>query len=293
MDSGTDNSPLVVIVGPTGSGKTSLALQLAKQFNGEIICADSRTVYKGMDIGTAKPTPQERKMIPHHLLDIATPDHPITAADFKSLATEVITKIDNKGKVPFLVGGSGLYIDAVIFDFSFRGEPNAALRLELAKLSVAELQEKVIALGLELPENDRNPRHLMRLIETGDVRKTNHVLRSNTLILGIEVEKEELERRLSERLDIMLANGLEEEVIRLVGIYGWHCPPLQTIGYQEFKEYFDGERSLARVKDAILLHSLQYAKRQKTWFKRNKSIHYLYELDESVDLLTTFLNKKI
>lgn len=293
MGSNTDYTPLVVILGHTASGKTSLALRLAELFNGEIICADSRTVYKGMDIGTAKPTPEERRRVPHHLLDIISPDHPISVADFKAQAVETISKIHAKGKLPFLVGGSGLYINAVIFDFSFRGKSKPEVRQALRDLSVSDLQQRVFDLGFALPENSQNPRHLARIIETGSITAVNNKLRPNTLIIGMEIDKNELGTKLAVRLDGMLQAGLEQEAKRLSDTYGWGCKTLQTIGYQEFEPYFNGDVSLDQVRQAILLHSLQYAKRQKTWFKRNKHIRYIYKLDEAVDLLTTFLNKKI
>lgn len=292
MEPITDIPPLIVIAGPTGSGKTSIAIRLAQQFNGEIICADSRTVYKGMDIGTAKPTKLERTKVAHHLIDVSTIDRPITAAEFKTLAQDTIIEVASRGKVPFLVGGTGLYIDAVIFNFSFSPQPSIRDRVKLEKLSVAELQERLTREGIALPENSKNKRHLVRRLEIGGNLPRQTSLRPNTLVLGLKIEREKLKEQISARLDAMLARGLESEVEYLADKYGWGSKALQTIGYQEFKAYFDGSCDLEGVRQAIKTHSLQYAKRQKTWFKRNKHMHYIRSFDEGADLVTTFLNKK-
>lgn len=291
MESIPDDAPLIVIVGQTASGKSAMAMELAMRFNGEIICADSRTVYKGMDIGTAKPSAEDQRKVSHHLLDITTPDRPITVADFKQRALQALAGIQARGKLPILVGGTGLYVDAVIFDFSFRAAPDPKERKKLLGLSVEELHRKVQALGLPLPENEHNPRHLIRQIESNGEAVQTGELRKRTLIFGLLVEKEELEKRITTRLENMIGQGLEQEVRELADRYGWECRALQTIDYQEFRPYLEEDTSLVSTKEAIIRHSLQYAKRQKTWFKRNKHIHYIRKTEESVDLITTLLNK--
>src|SRR5688572_19055378 len=190
MEPKPDKSPLVVIVGETASGKTALALELALLFNGEVIAADSRTIYKGMDIGTAKPTMEERATVPHHLIDITTPDKPITAADYKKLADQTIKEVINRGKLPILVGGTGLYIDAVIYDFVFSGKPDEENRKLLQAMTINELQEKLKKLNIPLPTNFKNPRHLIRQLETGGMLAVPRKLRSNTLVLGIDLDRE-------------------------------------------------------------------------------------------------------
>lgn len=292
MESNTNISPLIVIAGPTGSGKTSLAIELAARFNGEIICADSRTVYESMNIGTAKPNAVDRQKVPHHLIDITAPDRPITVADFKILAQETIAEVASRGKVPFLVGGTGLYIDAFIYDFSFRGAPDYSARAEFETMSVGQLQERLNQLNLALPENSKNKRHLIRQIESGAEQPKVHNLRPNTLVIGLEVENELLAERIGDRLDDMFTSGLEIEARDLASKYGWDCKPMQTIGYQEFEPYFKGRVGLEDVKKAILRNTIRYAKRQRTWFKRNKHMRYIRKVDEAVDLITTFLNKK-
>src|ERR1700758_1680789 len=160
-----ETKPLVVIVGPTASGKTKLAVELAEKFGGEIICADSRTVYRGMNIGTAKPTEEERRRVPHWGLDLVDPDQRFTAADFKSYAEQKISEIRARGRMPFLVGGTGLYIDGVIFDYRFGTAPDEKLRAQLEKMSLEELHEYCAKNNIMLPENDKNKRYVIRAIE--------------------------------------------------------------------------------------------------------------------------------
>ena len=291
MEPQPDQSPLIVIVGPTGSGKSAWGLALAKRFNGEIIAADSRTVYQGMDIGTAKPTSEDRAQVAHWLIDTISPDESFTAADFKRQAGYAIQAITQKGKVPFLVGGTGLYVDALLYNFTFMAKPDPEERLRLQKLSVEALQAELEARGVPLPTNVKNPRHLIRQLETGGMPAAKRVLRPNTLIIGINCETDELQQRIAQRVEEMFAAGLEQEVQGLVEKYGWDCAVLQTIGYQEFQDYFAGRATLDEVRRAIKKNTIQYAKRQRTWFKRNKSIHWLDKREESVDLITSFLNK--
>ncbi|MET0779639.1 MAG: tRNA (adenosine(37)-N6)-dimethylallyltransferase MiaA [Candidatus Saccharimonadales bacterium] len=291
MESKSGNTPLIVVVGQTASGKSALALDLAERWNGEIIAADSRTVYKTMDIGTAKSSEAEQKRAPHHLLDVATPDKPFTASDFKQAADKAIADIAARGKLPVLVGGTGLYIDSVIFDFSFRGVFDAARRKELERLPVTALQTILTERGIALPANEQNPRHLIRAIETEGQVGVRHELRSNTLVIGLLVDREELRKRVTARVDAMLAAGLEHEVLGLAKKYGWDIGPMQTIGYQEFEAYIAGDITIEVVREAIITHTMQYSKRQKTWFSRNKGIHWISKTEEAVGLVTTFLNK--
>ncbi len=291
MAASTDR-PLIVVVGPTASGKSSLALYVAERYNGEIIAADSRTIYQGMDIGTAKPTSQERCRAPHHLLDICKPDQVFSAAEYQKLAREAIKDISSRGKIPVMVGGTGLYVDSIVYNFSFRGHGDAGLRKDLERLSVAELQSRLLQEGLELPNNQANPRHLIRAIETRGATSRKEETRANTIILGVQHDKESLERRVEQRVDNMLVLGLEDEARRLADHYGWGCQALQSIGYQEFRPYFDGLASVQEVRRLIIRHTMQYAKRQKTWFRRNQSIHWISDFEEANDILTTFLDKR-
>jgi len=266
-------------------------MTLAKKFNGEIICADSRTVYKGMDIGTAKPSKADQQQIKHHLLDVASPDQHFTAADFKRLALTAIADIQNRGKLPIMVGGTGLYIDSIIFDYDFRPAADPARRAELQKLSVEQLQAQLEAEGIALPVNDRNPRHLVRALETGGVPSNKQALLPWTLVLGLAVEREELRQRLTVRTNQMLEKGLKTEVEQLFKKYGWDCEAMSAVGYKEWQAYSMGMQSLEQTQELIINNSLSYAKRQRTWFKRNKSIQWLVGPSQAVDITTTFLNK--
>lgn len=252
---------LVVIVGETASGKSALALKLAKLLNGEIIAADSRTVYKGMDIGTAKPTGGEQKQTPHHLIDVIEPNQNFTAADFKNLANQAILEITNKNRLPIMVGGTGLYIDSVLYDYQFSKR------------------------GTERDPN--NPRHLL---SSGEDRKRG--LRENTLIIGLSPQRDELKERVARRVDEMLTAELVEEVRALVKHYGWEAKAFQAPGYRAFTSYLKGELSLNEARELFIKNDLDLAKRQRTWFKRNNSIHWVNNSEEAVDLVTTFLNKK-
>lgn len=282
--------PLIVILGETASGKSDLAIKLAKKFDGEIIAADSRTIYKGMDIGTAKPSLVDQKNVAHHLIDVTTPNKPLNVSDFKKLTLSAIEDISNRGKLPFLVGGSGLYIDSVIFDFEFRKPGNHKQRDYLNKLSITELQEKLIKLGIDMPANNANPRHLIRSIETNGTSSIKHPLRDNTLIIGLKIDKTILENRIRERIDQMLKDGLINEVEELTLKYDFQTLAFQTPGYKVMREYINGNLSLDDAKERFAHSDMQLAKRQRTWFKRNKSVHWVNQQGQVVDLVTTFLN---
>jgi tRNA dimethylallyltransferase len=282
--------PLVVLVGQTGSGKSALAIELARRFNGEIISADSRAIYKGMDIGTAKPSVEDQAKVPHHLIDVVTPNQPFTVADFQRLAREAIAGVTNRGRVPFLVGGTGLYVDSVIYDFSFRRPANPMERQRLQAMTVEELQREIEERGLPLPENEQNPVHLIRTLETEGEVSQHGPLRTNTLVLGLTIEKDKLERRIQDRVEGMVAQGFTDEVRNLSSKYGWDVSALQAPGYKEFRLYLAGEVSLEETEQQFVRSHLQYAKRQKTWFKRNADIIWISNSEEAVDRVTTFLN---
>ena len=291
MESAADNPPLIVLVGPTASGKSHIALRLAEKFDGEIISADSRTIYKHLDIGTAKPNPEQLQRIPHHLINVVEPDRSFTAADFKRAAIKVIADIASRGKLPIMVGGTGLYIDGVIFDFTFLPPGSKQEREQLDKLSVEELQHLLQARNITLPVNERNPRHLIRRLETGDASHIPRQLRPNTLVIGIQVDPDELRERITKRIDTMLDHGLTQEAVNLGRQYGWDVQALQTIGYREFRPYAGGVQTLEITRERIIRDTISYAKRQRTWFKRNKSIHWMYDRENIEDIITTFLSK--
>ncbi len=248
---------LIVIVGETCSGKSGLAMDLAKRFNGEIISADSRAVYRGLDIGTAKPTKKDQTKVRHHLIDIIEPGESFSVAKFKKLANKAIKDIAKRGKLPILAGGSGLYIDSVIYDFSFN--PNAE-------------------------RDPKNPRHAL-------TNPSNKKLRGNTLIIGLRLERSKLESRLRKRVEQIVNSGLVQELKGLIDQYGPDIEVFRAPGYRAFMKYLNQEIDLEEAKELFVRYDLDLAKRQKTWFKRNKSIHWITNREQVVELVTTFLNK--
>lgn len=286
-------SPLLVIVGETASGKTDLAINVAQEFNGEIICADSWTVRREANIGTAKPTFAQRQLIPHHLLDVVGPDEDFTAAVFKRLAMRAINDIGFRGKLPIMVGGTGLYVDGVLYDYGFLPAGDRTARMELNTLSQAQLLQKIADAGLEIGDVDiGNKRRLIRLIEVNGAQPTRQALRQNTLILGITPDHETLEKRVIARVDAMLVAGLEDEVRKLVDGYGWQCEALKGISYAQWRGYFEDHETHEIARAKIIKATLDLAKRQRTWFKRNKSIQWLttpVNRMEVVDSVTTLL----
>jgi tRNA dimethylallyltransferase len=286
------NHPLVVIVGETGSGKSSLAMDIARRFNGEIVGADSWTVYRDFNIGTAKPTTADMAEIPHHMFNVVTAPDGFNAALYKSMALTAIAGIVQRGKLPILVGGTGLYIDSIIFDYNFLppGEPMERERLNSLSLDelLAEASQKRISLEAI---DHRNKRRVIRAIETNGQVPSSRALRENTLVIGISPEREHLRERITKRVDTMMQAGLEYEVQELSATYGWGVEPMKGIGYYEWRDYFLGTQSLAQTRDRIISSTMNLAKRQRTWFKRNSSIHWLSNRDKYVDILTTYLNK--
>lgn len=288
-------TPLVVIVGETASGKTALGIELAKRLNGEIICADSWTVYKGFDIGTAKPGKEEQAGIPHHLLNVADPAIGYSAAVFQRQAKEAIREIASKGKLPIIVGGTGLYIDSILYDYSFLPASDPELRAELNGLSLDELLQRADAMKLDTSYIDvRNKRRIIRLIENDGVLPTKKPLRPNTFIVGLRRPAEALRQRITARVDVMVEDGLVDEVRQLGERYGWDCEPMKAPAYRAFKDYVDGTISLEMAKERTVQNDLKLAKKQRTWFKRNNSIHWVddrSEITDIVDSITTYLNK--
>lgn len=285
--------PLIVIVGETASGKSKLAIDLASNFNGEIISADSWAIRKELNIGTAKPAASEQAKVRHHLIDVVEPCADFTAAVFKELALTAIDDIHRRGKIPIMVGGSGLYVDGVIYNFNFLKEGEPAQRALYNKLTVAQLLKRAEKAGYDLTGIDlRNKRRLVRLLETKGARATKQELRPNTLIVGIKQTRAQLKRRVEARVEKMLKLGLEAEVKGLAEQYGWQCEGLKGIGYSQWKDYLAGSQTLGETKQKIIKATLELAKRQRTWFKRNKSIQWTDTPKKAVEIVTTFLSKK-
>lgn len=289
---------LIVILGPTASGKTKLAIKLAKKFNGEIISADSRQVYKEMNIGTAKPSKEELKEIPHHLIDIVKVNKDFNVALYKILALKKIKKIHRKGKLPFLVGGTGLYISAIVDNLEFpKIPPNKKLRKRLEKKSTKELFKIYKKLDPEGAKyiDKKNKRRLIRAIEVSKIsnipfwkqRKKKKPL-FEILQIGIKINKKDLEKRIKKRVNEMIKKGLEKEAKKLIRKYR-NAPSLETIGYQEWKDYFLGKIEKKEVIKKIILHTKQYAKKQMSWFKRDERIIWIKNFKEAEKLIRNFL----
>jgi len=268
--------PLIVIVGPTASGKTTLAIEIASSINGEIICADSRTIYKGMDIGTAKPTPSERGEIPHWGLDLVNPGEYFSASDFKDYASKKIEEISERGKVPMLVGGTGLYIDSIIFDYKFGKKANLEKRQELQQLEVEKLQDYCRKNNIKLPVNYKNKRHLIRAIENdGMIQKKRDTPLEGTIIVGIATDKLTLLDNISRRITQMFDSGVIDECRQLADRFGWDNESMKSNAYILIKRFIDNEIDLVEVKNTLSNLDWKLAKRQLTWFRRNPFINWL------------------
>lgn len=281
--------PLVVIVGPTASGKTSLAIELAEKFNGEIICADSRTIYKGMDIGTAKPTVREQARVPHWGLDLVEPGTRFTAADFKQYAEQKIDEIRARGHMPFLVGGTGLYVDAVIFNYQFGNAADLARRAELEQMSLDELYNYSKKNNIDLPENDKNKRYVIRAIEqNGQLSARDQYPISTSIIVGITTNKEDLRARIVRRVEQIFDNGVVEEAMMLGKKYGWEGEAMTGNVYRLIHEYLQGHLTMSELREKNTTWDWRLAKRQLTWLRRNSYIEWR-ELEDAKVYLSTLL----
>lgn len=282
---------LLVIAGPTASGKTDLAVRIAKRHKGEIISADSWTVYRGFDIGTSKPTITQQKAIKHHLIDVREATEGFNAPIFKEMGEKAIADIRKRGKLPIMAGGTGLYIDSVLFDFGFLPNVTPEERAELSVLAIPELIERAKELQIDLSDIDiRNKRRIVRAIEAKGEKPTKKEMKAGTLIVGLQPSREELRKRVEQRTEQMLAAGLEQEVKVLADKYGWEAEPMKGIGYREWRAYFEGNQSLEQTKQRIVSSTMNLAKRQRTWFKRNTEIHWFGSADEAFGFITSRLN---
>ena len=290
---------LVVVAGPTASGKTALAIDLAKRLNGEIVSADSMQIYKYMDIGSAKPDEEERNAVPHHLIDFLEPDEEWSVADYTEAAHRAIAEIASRGKTPIMAGGTGLYINSVVNDVSF-GEIDTdyEIRAELQQLADEKGNEALIEMLCEFDPvsakrlHPNNLRRVIRAIEfyrvTGVPISRHQEMTQQTqsryapVMFLINWEREVLYDRINRRVDMMIENGLLNEVKMLMDMgYTKELNSMKGIGYKELIDYFNGECSLEEAVDLIKQSSRRYAKRQLTWFRRDDRIHML-DADKNV-----------
>lgn len=281
--------PLVVIAGPTASGKTSLAIEVARSCGGEIICADSRTIYKYLDIGTAKPSKDDQLSVPHWGLDLVVPGQSFSAADFKRYATEKIAEIRSRGHIPIMTGGTGLYIDSVIFDYQFGAPPDDKLRAHFGKMSLGELHEYCKKNNVILPENQNNKRYVIRAIENANSRpKGRSTPVENTIIVGITTEKDTLRAQIMRRVEQMFADGIVDEAIMLGKKYGTKNEAMRSNIYPLVYQYIDGDVTLNEAKEKCAILDWHLAKRQLTWLRRNSFIQWLSPI-EAKDYLVSQL----
>ena len=284
---------VIAIVGPTASGKTALSIELAKKYNGEIINGDSMQVYQGLDIGTAKITEEEMEGVPHHLLSFKEPTEAFSVADYQRLVRAKIAEIRAQGKLPIIVGGSGLYVQAVLYDFQFTEEQvdevaRKAYYEELEKLGPDAMHAKLKKLDPQTAESihPNNTRRVIRAIEMielngvskaseaqnrGEIPLYNHVI----LGLGQNMSREELYDRINHRVDVMMDKGLLEEVKGLWQQNIRGVQSIQAIGYKELYDYLDGKCSLDVALDSLKQNSRRYAKRQLTYFRNKMDIYFI------------------
>ena len=276
------HEPLVVILGPTAVGKTGLAIQLALALNGEIVNADSRQVYRYMDIGTAKPSREELAAVPHHLIDVVTPDQPYTLAEYQRAAYQAITGILARGKLPLLVGGTGQYLTAVIEGWNIPAvSPSAELRAELEDFAATHgaraLHDRLRAADPAAAAriDYRNVRRVIRALEVWMLTGTpiSALQRKSPppyriLQIGLSRPRGDLYARIDARIAQMLAAGLENEVRALLQAgYTWDCPAMSGLGYAQWQPYLAGEITLEQVVQAIQRETRAFARRQYTWFR--------------------------
>ena len=278
---------VIVICGPTASGKTALSIELAKKINGEIVSADSMQVYKDMDIGSAKVTAEEMQGIKHYLIDIKRPDERYSVADYKHDAKVAIEEIINKGKVPIVVGGTGLYIDSLIYEIEYQDiKIDEEYRKELEKIKDEKGLEVLYNMAIKIdpeamqkisPNDYKRITRVLEIYKATGKTKTQQEAESRLKetpydykIFAINYEREKLYERINKRVDIMIENGLIDEVKNLIENYSEFPTAMQGLGYKEVKEYLDGILSKEEMIEKIKQESRRYAKRQFTWFRKNK-----------------------
>lgn len=284
---------IVVICGPTASGKTALGIKVAQQANGEIISSDSMQIYKDMDIGTAKPTPEERAQAVHHLIDFVSPDQRYSVADFKKDATEKIEDILSRGKLPIIVGGTGLYVNSLIHNIEYKEEiTDIEYRNELEKVDLETLYKQAQEIDPEaaakVSQNDR--KRITRILEiyhtTGKTKtqmeaESRKEVKYDYKIFVLTPERDKLYERINLRVDLMMQAGLVDEVKQLLQKYKEFPTAMQGLGYKEVKEYLDGEITEEEMIEKIKQESRHYAKRQLTWFRQYKDATWLDTFDEN------------
>jgi len=306
---------IVCIVGPTACHKTETSVELAKRTGGEIVSADSVQVYIGMDVGSAKPTIEERQGIPHHMIDCVPIDTPeFSVSQFRALASQAIDGILQRGKTPVVVGGSGLYVNALTFPLGFAVPRDEAVRAKMEMLYDQEPQSALDRLAATDPEtatrlhvNDK--KRIVRALEVYECsgkplssygndfsNASGNAAPYDPLMIGLDMDRKRLYERIDLRVDLMMQNGLLDEVKRICDAgYDAKLPAMQSIGYRQLFSYFNGDCTLGEAVERIKLDTRHFAKRQLTWFRRDKRIvwHDVTEFDEIKDGLMTELSAAV
>lgn len=290
---------IIVIVGPTGVGKTKLSIELAKRLNGEVINADSTQVYRTLDIATAKVTESEKEGILHHLFDIKDINEDYTVYDYQKDSREIIDDIISRGKTPIMVGGTGLYIKASLYDYKFDKEENT---YNFSNYSIDELYNKLISIDPNTSIHKNNRKRIERALSyyynnnevLSSKEKTDKLL-YDTIFIGLTCDRETLYKRINDRVDIMLKNGLLEEAKKIYDTGIRSKAVMTPIGYKELFEYFDGNMSLSDSIDLIKKRSRNYAKRQYTWNNHQIDVNW-FDVDfndftNTVNQVINFINK--
>lgn len=298
---------VIAIVGPTAVGKTALSIELAKAIDGEIINGDSMQVYKDLNIGTAKITPEEMEGIPHHLLDIKEPTESFSVADYQKLVRAKIDEIKAKGKFPIIIGGTGLYIQSVLFDYRFTEEKiDQTIRenyyKELAEIGPEAMHQKLVSIDPKTaatihPNNTRRVIRALEMAEYSGVQKSdeNQHLGDQALykhrIIGLNMERELLYNRINKRVDVMMEKGLLEEVKGLYDREIRDAQSIKAIGYKEIYAYLDGKVTLEDAIDQLKQNSRRYAKRQLTYFRNKMNIEWYDAQLGTIKIIDNILQK--
>ena len=301
---------VIVICGPTASGKTALSIELAKKINGEIVSCDAMQIYKDMDIGTAKPTIEEMQGIKHYMLDFVSPDERYSVADYKKQAKQAIREIIEKGKVPIVVGGTGLYVDSLIYEIEYQD-------IEFDEKYRKQLEERSKKEGLEVLYNEakkidpeaitkispNDKKRILRILEIYNATGKNKTeqekeSRKNEVefdykVYAISWDREKLYDRINQRVDIMIDQGLIEEVQKIYSKYNKFPTAMQGLGYKEVLEYLEGKCNKQEMIDKIKQETRRYAKRQLTWFRKNKQTIWLdgqEKIQNNIEIILEGLN---
>ena len=304
------NKPKVIVIcGPTASGKTALSIELAKKIDGEIISGDSMQIYKDMNIGTAKPNIEEMQGIKHYLIDFVDPDKRYSVADFKRDAEKAIKEILNKGKIPIVVGGTGLYIDSLIYGIEYQDiKFDEQYRKELEEIAIQDggleklynKAKEIDSVAIEkISPNDK--KRILRVLEiykaTGKTKteqeeeSRKNVIKYDYRVFAINIEREKLYERINKRVDIMVQQGLIEEVKKLLQKYNEFPTAMQGLGYKEVVEYLEDKCTKEEMIEKIKMETRRYAKRQITWFKKNKQTIWIDGLKDKQDNIQIILEE--